>query len=147
MPDVKRFSLVKPTLQTRFRIDFDWWVQNERDWHVYLRSYLCPEHQESFVNMNNDDLVDWIDPETAEVTQVDGLQHVLITHCAKTTDFITGRTALVDAIFRTFLANGNEPLSSRDLETRLGRPAATILRTIGGLRIYDGIKPVQGDKG
>ena len=142
MADVKRFSLVKPTLQTRFRIDFDWWVQNDRDWHVYLRSYLCPEHQESFVNMNNDDLVDWIDPETAEVTQVDGLQHVLITHCAKTTDFITGRTALVDAIFRTFLANGNTPLTSIELADQLGRPPGTILRMLsGGTRVYKGLRP------
>lgn len=142
MPDVKRFSLVKPTLQTRFRIDFDWWVQNERDWHVYLRSYLCPEHQESFVNMNNDNLVDWIDPETAEVTQVDGLQHVLISHCAKMTGFITDRTALVDAVFRTFLANGNTPLTSIELADQLSRPPGTILRMLsGGKRVYKGLRP------
>jgi len=142
VPDVKRFSLVKPTLQTRFRIDFDWWVQNDRDWHVYLRSYLCPEHQESFVNMNNDNLVDWIDPETAEVTQVDGLQHVLISHCAKMAGFITDRTALVDAIFRTFLANGNTPLTSIELADQLRRPPGTILRMLsGGTRVYKGLRP------
>ena len=109
--------------------------------YIY-EAYLCPEHQESFVNMNNDDLVDWIDPETAEVTQVDGLQHVLITHCAKTTDFITGRTALVDAIFRTFLANGNTPLTSIELADQLGRPPGTILRMLsGGTRVYKGLRP------
>ena len=142
MADVKRFSLVKPTLQTRFHIDFDWWVQNDRDWHVYLRSYLCPEHQESFANMGSNELVDWIDPETAEVTQVDGLQHVLISHCAKTVDFITDRTAMVDAIFRTFLANGNTPLTPIELADQLGRPPGTILNMLsGGTRVYKGLRP------
>jgi hypothetical protein len=30
------------------------------------------------------------------------------------------------------------------LEERVGRPAATILRTIGGFKVYHGIKPVKG---
>lgn len=142
MAEVKRYSLVKPTLQTRFHIDFDWWVQNDRDWRVYLRSYLCPGHQESFANTGSDDLVDWIDPETAEVTQVDGLQHVLISHCARMDDFITDRTALVDAIFRTFLANGNTPLTPIELADQLGRPPGTILRMLsGGPRVYKGLRP------
>ena len=42
MAVVKRFSLVKPTLQTPFHIDFRWWKQNERDWHVFLRSLPLP---------------------------------------------------------------------------------------------------------
>jgi len=41
-------SIVKPSLQTRFHIDFDWWRQNENDWHVHLRSLLCPEHEALF---------------------------------------------------------------------------------------------------
>jgi hypothetical protein len=40
-----------------------------------------------------------------------------------------------------FLANGNESLSPAELQVRLHRPAETILRTIGGLRVYNGIKP------
>ena len=43
----RRFSLIKPTLQTPFHIDFDWWQKSERDWHVYLRSLLCSEHQDT----------------------------------------------------------------------------------------------------
>ena len=38
-------SLLKPGIQTPFHIDFAWWEQNDRDWHVYLRSLLCAEHQ------------------------------------------------------------------------------------------------------
>jgi hypothetical protein len=139
--EVKRFSLVKPTLETRFHIDFDWWSQNDRDWRVHLHSFLCPEHQEAFSNVRGDEQVDWVDPETAEVQQVDGLQHVLITHCAKQPGFIDEHSALVDAVFRLFLANGNTPLTPVELGERLGRPPQTILRTFSGMRVYKGLRP------
>lgn len=51
-------------------------------------------------------MVEWIDPETAEVKQVDGIQHVLITHCTKEPGFITEHATLLDAIFRTFGRTG-----------------------------------------
>ena len=86
-------------------------------------------------------MVDWIDPKTAEVKQVDGVQHVLITHCAKEVGFITEHTAMVDAIFRVFLANGNMPLTPVDLSSQLNRPADVILRTLTGGRVYRGVRP------
>ena len=73
-----------------------------------------------------------MDPETAEVQVVDGLQHILITHCAKQPDFIPEHSTLVDAVFRIFLANGNMPLTPVELSERLGRPADTILKTLSG---------------
>ena len=141
MAEVKRMSLVKPTLQTHFHIDFDWWAKNDRDWRVYLRSYLCPEHQETFADFDVDAQVDWVDPETAEVQQVDGLQNILITHCAKEPGFVTEQSAVVDGIFRLFLANGNTPLTPADLGDRLGRPAITILKLLSGTRVYKGLRP------
>jgi hypothetical protein len=137
----KRFSLIKPTLNTRFHIDFDWWSKNDRSWRVYLRSNLCPEHQKMFEEDQADEEVDWVDPQTAEVQKVDGLQHVLITHCAKQEDFIPEHSTLVDAAFRVFLANGNAPLTPIELSDRLHRPAETILKTISGVRVYKGIRP------
>lgn len=136
-------SLLKPTAKTPFHIDFEWWKQNERDWHVFLRSFLCPEHQETFANVEEGDLMDWIDPQTAEVKQVDGVQHALISHCAQLPDFVNPRTAMVEAVFRLFLANGNIPMSPEELSKRLGKPAETILRTIAGLRVYRGLRPIQ----
>jgi hypothetical protein len=142
LTQIKRMSLVKPTTHTRFHIDFDWWSQNDRDWRVYLRSFLCPEHQEAYAEVDIFDQVDWVDPETAEVQRVDGLQHILITHCAKQNSFLTQQNTLVDSIFRLFLANGNTPLTPDELAEELGRDATTILRTISGLRVYKGIRPL-----
>lgn len=143
MPEVKRFSLLKPTIETPFHIDFDWWKQNENDWHVFLRSMLCPEHQEAFANMEEGQMIDWVDPETAEVKPVNGIQHALMTHCALQPDFLNERTALVEAVFRLFLANGNVPMSAQELSARLNRPAETILRILVGPRVYHGLRPVQ----
>jgi len=137
----KRYSLVTPTLETPFHIDFEWWRQNDQEWRVHLRSSLCPEHQEKFADVSGDEQVDWIDPETAEVQRVDGLQNILISHCAQSEDFITTRTSIVEAIFRIFLANGNMHLTPRELGERLNRPAVTILRTVSGVRVYKGIRP------
>ena len=136
-------SLLKPSLQTPFRIDFDWWEQNDRDWHVYMRSLLCPDHQLSFNDVQEDTLIDWIDPNTAEVKQVDGIQHALMSHCALQTDFVNPHTALVEAVFRVMLANGNQPMSAADLSKKLNRPADIILRTLTGPRIYRGLRPLS----
>ncbi len=136
-------SLLKPSIKTPFHIDFDWWKYNERDWHVFLRSLLCPEHQEALAEIEEGEMIDWIDPKTAEVKAVDGIQHTLISHCASLPEFSDSHTAMVEAVFRVFLANGNVPMSAEDLSKRLERPADTILRTISGPRVYRGLRPYQ----
>lgn len=141
MPEGKRFSLVKPTIDTPFHIDFEWWKKNERDWHVYLHSLLCTEHQEAFANVDEGGTIDWVDPQTAEVKSVDGIQNALMTHCVKQPDFLTEQTALVEAVFRLFLTNGNIPMTSQELGSRLNRPPETILRTLAGPRVYKGLRP------
>lgn len=136
-------SLLKPSIKTPFHIDFEWWKQNERDWHVFLRSLLCPEHQDAFAAFEESEMIDWIDPNTAEVKQVDGIQHALMTHCAALPEFTGARTALVEAVFRAFIANGNTPMSAEEIGKKLERPADMILRTISGARVYRGLRPYQ----
>jgi len=141
MAEGKRFSLVKPTIDTPFHIDFAWWKKNERDWHVYLRSLLCAEHQDAFANVEEGETIDWIDPKTAEVKPVEGVQNALMTHCVKQPGFLTAQTALVEAVFRLFISNGNVPLSSGELGAKLNRQPEIILRTLASARVYKGIKP------
>lgn len=141
MAERKRVSLVKPGPTTPFHVDFDWWKKNERDWRVYLRSLLCTDHQEVFANVEEEEMIDWVDPFTAEVKPVEGIQNALMTHCVKQPDFLTEQTALVEAVFRLFLTNGNIPLTSQELGMRLNRRPETILRTLAGPRVYKGIRP------
>jgi hypothetical protein len=142
LPTVNR--LIKPTLKTKFHIDFDWWERESREFRVYLASHLCPEHQLAYADYAGDDVIDAIDQETAEVRKEDGIQHTLRTHCAQLPEFITTHTSLVDAVFRVYIANGNQPLSPEELAERIKRPgqANTILRTLSGARVYKGLRPV-----
>lgn len=133
--------LVRPTLETKFHIDYGWWERADRDLEVYMRSHLCPEHQEKYVELDSQALVDYVDPETAEVIRVAGFQHMLISHCARQPGYLTPQTSLVNAVFRLFMSNSNVPMTPKELEERLSRPARTILRTFSGRRVYKGIRP------
>ena len=141
MSKPKLSGLLKPTVSTPFHIDFAWWKEHDRSWRVNLRSCLCEEHQEMYADLSGDEKVDWIDPETAEVQCVDGLQHTLISHCAKQEQFITDQTTLTEALFRIFLSNGNQPLSPDQMAESLNRSPNMILQTISGTRVYKGIRP------
>jgi len=142
MSDIKpHFSLIRPTLDTPYHIDFDWWKDHDNNWRIFLKNCLCAEHQLAFENQPESGIIDWIDPVTAQIQQVDGLQSTLMTHCAKEPGFLTMNTAMIDAIFRVFLSNGNTPLTPGELADKIGKPAETILRTISGIQVYKGIRP------
>jgi hypothetical protein len=138
-------ALVKPTVDTRFHIDYDWWERNEIYINVELRAHLCQEHREVFSDHFDTEKIDWVDGRTGEVTQIDGLQHVLQIHCSKQPGYINENLSLIDAIFRVFLANGNTPLTCQELSNIVGQMPDKILRTLSGLRIYKGIRPIQTD--
>jgi hypothetical protein len=136
-------KLVKPTLDTPFHIDYTWWDRKGLHISVELRAHLCQEHQEVFSEHFDTEKIDWVDKKTGEVTRVDGLQHVMQVHCSQQPDYINDGLSLVDAVFRVFLANGNEPMTSEELSTITGRPAEKILNTLSGLRVYKGIRPLR----
>lgn len=143
MNSPRQHSLIKPTPDTPFHIDVEWWKLSDQNWRVYLFNLLCEEHQLAFKDSDSDVMIDWIDSKTAEIAQVNGLQHTLMTHCAKQDDFLSSHTALVDSVFRVFIANGNSPLSPAELAEVVGKPAITILRTLSGPKVYKGLRPVQ----
>ena len=139
---LNKSSLIKPSLTTKFRVDFDWWKMQHRNWRNSLVSFMCPKHQELFAHAGDAQEMDLVDPETGEVSRGDGLIQTLVEHCARQEDFITSNTPLVDSVFKVFLVNHNQPLDSVELADRIGKPAETILRTIGTTRVYKGIRPV-----
>ena len=142
-PPVKPMShRIKPTLDTKFHIDYSWWEREERDLRTYLISHLLPEQRTQFEGTQEGNMIDWIDPETAEVQRVDALRQAL-TKAAQDTQYISDHTTLVDAVFRVFLANGNKPLSPNELGKRINRAPTTILRTLSGNQVYKGLRPLM----
>lgn len=143
MSDGKRYSFVKPTLDTPFHIDFEWWKSHDQNWRIYLFSCLCLEHQKTYGEFQNVPKIDKVDSVTGEIMIVDGLEYLLLNHCAKQEDFLTDHTTMINSVFRIFISNGNSPLSPKQLSSITGKPAETILRTLFGVEVYKGIRPVQ----
>jgi hypothetical protein len=133
--------LVKPTLDTPFHIRYDWWEQSGQDLRIELRAHLCPDHQAVYRDHFDTEVIDWVDERTGEVTRVDGLQHIIREHCSQQPGYLGENVSLVDAVFRVFLANGNQPLTCYELANLTGRPAEKILRTLSGERVYKGLRP------
>lgn len=136
----KPSSLLKPTLDTHFYIDYDWWEKDPEDLRTYLISHVRPEERERLTQSGDASVIDHIDPETGEVLQLDELKYALRV-AAEEPDFINPQTSLVDTVFRVFLANNNTPLTPKQLEEKTNRSASSILKTFGGIRIYRGIRP------
>lgn len=138
----KPSALIKPTVDTKYHIDYSWWERGGEDLRPYLLSHLLPEQRERLNQTHDERVIDFIDPDTGEVFRVDELR-LAIQLAAKDPNFITPQTSVVDSIFRVFLGNGNVPLSATELAEIIGKPAALILKTVSGARIYKGIRPVQ----
>ncbi len=134
--------LIKPSVDTKFYIDYQWWEQSRDDLQVYLLTHLTPEQQRELESRDLREVFDYVHPETGEVFQLDALG-LAIRESAKRDDFISERISLIDSVFRALLVNGNQPLSALELAAATGRDASTILKTIGGLRVYRGIRPHQ----
>lgn len=138
----KPSALIKPTIETKFHIDYDWWTRERpNDLRVYLLSHLPPEKRAYFQNKTAaDQTLDYIHPDTAEVLRLDELG-LALQEAAHQPDFINTHTSLVDSLFRVFIANGNQPRSPLELAQMTGRDAQTILKTVGGPKVYMGIRP------
>lgn len=136
----KPSRLVKPTLDTEFCIDYEWWERESEDLRTYLLSHVSPEQREFLGQMDENALVDYVDPETGEVFRLDALR-LAIKQASEEEDFFNPQTSLVDSVFRAFLANNNLPLTPRQLAEKTGKDANTILKTLGGIRVYKGIRP------
>jgi len=133
---------LRPTIDTKFHIDFSWWDKQNRDIRIYMLDYLCPECRENLDSVRPTVKVDMADPETAEVTKVDVVWEAIRACCGQRTGYIAPETPLLDGIFRAFLANGNRPLSVRELHELLNRrPPETILRVLTKGRVSMGIRP------
>jgi hypothetical protein len=133
---------IKPGLDTPFHIDYEWWSREDRDLRRYLISHLPPEKHAQFQNAPVVE-VDWVDPDTAEVRRLDALQ-IALQEAINQDEFVGAGNSLVDAVFRAFLANGNQPQTPNELGEITRRRPETILRTLGGVQVYNGLRPYNG---
>jgi len=132
----------RPSLDTKFHIDYEWWETTGRDIRVAVRGQLCVECQARYADHRNTEAVDWVDPETAEVVRGDALLQCLRSECSQKPDFIGRANPLVTNVFRIFLLNGNQPLTPVELNAQISWASPqTILRTLSGGSVYMGLRP------
>ncbi len=139
----RRLWRVKPTVDTPFHINYAWWEREGRNLRMELWHHLCPEHQAVYADRPEAGAIDWVDPQTGEVTRIDGLEHLIREHCSRQPDYINPELPLVDAIFRIFLSNGNRPMTPEQLSVILKRSPETILRMLSGQQVYKGLQPAE----
>ncbi len=144
-PKISLSQVQRPTADTKFHIDFDWWDRSELDLKTYLFSRLDLGDESSF-DMGVD-RVDLVDADTGEVRAVDGFQYALQTYFSQLPEDFVQHTSLVDAVFYVLLANANKPMTAGELAEWVGRDADVILKTLSGHRIYQGIRPIYNDAG
>ncbi len=134
----------RPTLDTPFHVDWDWWKAHESNYRFYLYEQLCETCRQRFAMDENAVAVDWIDPDTAEVTQnADAWLICLMKYCTQDPAYLSSDLPLAAAVFRALLVNHNKPMTPRQLHELLPwRDARTILRVIGGRKVHYGIRPV-----
>jgi methyltransferase-like protein len=144
-PKISAAHIKRSTLETKFHIDYDWWDNSDLDLRTYLFSRL-DIGDDSPLDMGVE-YVDLVDPDTAEVRQVDGFQFALQTYFSQLPDDFASQTSLVDGVFYVLLANANKPMSVRQLAERVDRDPDLILKTLSGSRIYQGIKPIFNEDG
>ena len=136
--------VVRPDTKTLFHIDLDWFKANSRDVHELLYEALCDECRARYPSPADARVVDRVHPQTGEVTRADALWESIVDHCALKPGFITPATPLTTAIFRALLANGNQPLSSEQLQKRVGKSSSSaILKLLMGSEIQNGVVPVE----
>ncbi len=127
------------TMSTRFYIDPEWWEQSDMDLWFILEE-LCGKYAVRKLRGNHKVAIDWIDPVTGCVIQVNPLMYHILTQCNRHPEYITDRLPLVEAVFRALLASGNRPMTAVELAQVTGRSANTILKTLTGREVYRGIR-------
>ncbi|GJM42619.1 MAG: hypothetical protein DHS20C20_29010 [Ardenticatenaceae bacterium] len=142
-PKLSPSVLKRATADTRFYIDYDWWDKSDLDLKTYLTTRLDVD-QEISLDSESDE-VDLVDSETGEVTRVDGFQYVVQAYFSQLPEDFVTRTSLVDAVFIVLLANANKPMTATEIAQKVKRSPDTIVKTMGGPKIYQGVRPILDD--
>lgn len=127
-------------IHTPFHIDMQWWAKSGRNFNRFLAEIIGDPKADT---RDDADLLDFIDPETAEVHALNPLWvHVLIDRAPKA-DYINRTTPLTNAVLRALVENLNRPMSALALQRRISRgDPQTLLRVLQAARHQYGISPV-----
>ena len=132
------------SVQTPFHIDLDWWSSQGRSLDRYLLEILGGQNDQMD---GADALVDYIDPQTAEVFPLTALWVQVLTQRAHRADFITSTMPMTNAVLRALIENRNQPMSAVQIHRRINRGSPqTLFRVLQGAHRQYGVAPVRDTK-
>ena len=89
----------------RYYIDMSWYDQHDRSFRAVAQGRFCQSCQGK-IGTVAEELVPMVDQKTQ--------------CCSKQRNYITPETPLLEAVFRVFLANGNQPATVERIREQLG---------------------------
>ncbi len=122
---------------TRFFIDYTWWDESGRSLESYLQSNLGIDAAMG----EEGQAIDLIDMETGEVQALSSFEYAMQSYFNQQDDDFMQKGSVVDSIFSVLLSTGNRPMRATEIAERIGRPADTVYRTVGGKQVFLGIRP------
>jgi hypothetical protein len=145
-PTSRPSLLIKPTLNTQFTVDMEWWQDPpapDVDLRRYLLTHLPADQQDESLLADSDAQVWHVNPVTGRATQVDPLGYALL-KAADDPYFLDPALSIIDRIFRVFIKNDYTPMTPVQLAEALGEPnPRSILTLLAGKVTYKGIRPVE----
>ncbi|MBI4503943.1 MAG: hypothetical protein HY691_00285 [Chloroflexi bacterium] len=113
------------TEERKYFIDESWYRERRRSFLAVAQARFCLACRERIGELTQE-RVPVADPHTGRVVfefqparYGDKPTHVIANCCSKTGDYITPETPVMEAIFRLFLANGNQPADVDTLREKL----------------------------
>jgi hypothetical protein len=138
-----KFKLRRPTLDTRFHVDWSWFERNNINPESVIRNQLTESYQQRMAGEEIRE-VDYIAPDTGEVLRMDNLRETILIEAQWEEGYITSDMPLSQAILRIFLATNNRPMTAREMAQRLERnDPETILRVLTATGVTNGIVPLR----
>lgn len=125
--------------QIQWRIDTDWFKQNNRSLSTLVEECLCPDCRHKYNSSGK--------PVTTEK-----LMKSVHDCCSKVPDFVNLQMPILESVFRLFLATANTPMTVDAIMRELGErwevsvyriPADMLFSLLNGDRYY-GINQFQG---
>lgn len=109
----------------KYFISRKWYEESGRSFETVARARFCSSCREK-EGMEVEERVPTVDPktgrvvfETRSVSYGSNPLSAIRSCCSKSADYITSETPLLEAVFRIFLENGNQPIDLETIEERL----------------------------
>ncbi|HEX5414607.1 MAG TPA: hypothetical protein VFZ25_03000 [Chloroflexota bacterium] len=110
--------------KARYYIDERWFTENNKSFRTFAQARMCPQCRKK-LGTEVQERVPTVDARSRVIYEVRAVPFgsnptsEIRKHCSKESGYITAETPLLEALFRVFLANGNQPIDAEQIQEQL----------------------------